>query len=112
MASLLVRVVPVPWMSVLTARLAPALAFGMSTVGALPKDPVAVTDEFAPEEDEDDDDDDDAVDFDQPQPARTTPASRRTAMSASNRRMQTSLVVDVRPVSLLELLRPGGRSPD
>jgi hypothetical protein len=99
MASLLVRVVPVPWMSVLTARLAPALAFGMSTVGALPNDPVAVTDEFEAEEDEDDDDD--AVDFDEPQPARTTPASRGTAMSARKRRMKTSIVVDVSLVSLL-----------
>ena len=49
-ASLLVRVVPVPWMSVLTARLLPALAFGMVTVGVLPNDPVAVTDEFAVDE--------------------------------------------------------------
>ena len=39
MASLLVRVVPVPWMTVLTARLLPALAFGIVTFGALPKDP-------------------------------------------------------------------------
>ena len=46
-ASLLVRVVPVPWMSVLTARLLPGVAFGMFTVGALPNDPVAVTDVFA-----------------------------------------------------------------
>jgi hypothetical protein len=68
----------------------------MSTVGALPKDPVAVTDEFALE-----DDDDDAVDFDEPQPARTTPASRGTAMSARKRRIKTSMVVDVSAASLL-----------
>ena len=53
MASLLVKVAPVPWMSVLTARSPPALAFGMFTVGVLPKDPVAVTDEFAVEEEDD-----------------------------------------------------------
>src|SRR6266849_1152371 len=106
MASLLVRVVPVPWMSVLTARLAPALAFGMATVGALPKDPVAVTDEFEAEED-----DDDAVDFDEPQPARTTPASRGTAISARKRRMKTSIVVDVSPVSLLAVLTRGDDPP-
>ena len=100
MASLLVRVAPVPWMSVLTARSLPALAFGMFTVGVLPKDPVAVTDEFAVEED-DDDDDDDALDFDEPQPARTTQASRGTAMSARKRRMKTSMVVDVSFASLL-----------
>jgi len=40
-----------------------------------------MTDEFAVEE-EDDEDDDDALDFDEPQPARTTQASRGTAMSA------------------------------
>jgi hypothetical protein len=67
----------------------------MATVGAVPKDPVAVTDEFAVE------DDDDAVELDEPQPARTTPASRGTAMSARKRRMKTSRVVDVSPVSLL-----------
>ena len=61
MASLLVKVAPVPWMSVLTSRSLPALAFGMVTVGALPKDPVAVTAEFAVEE-EDDEDVDDALD--------------------------------------------------
>jgi hypothetical protein len=65
----------------------------------LPKDPVAVTDEFAPEEAEDDDED--AVDFDEPQPARTTQASRGIAMSARKRRMKTSRVVDVSFASLL-----------
>src|SRR5271169_2979648 len=89
MASLLVKVAPVPSMSVLTARSAPALAFGMFTVGALPKDPVAVTDEF--EVEEEDDDDDDAPDFDEPQPARTRQASRGIAMSARKRRMKTSI---------------------
>src|ERR1700730_3780049 len=66
MASLLVRVVPAPWMSVLTARLLPAWPVGMPPVGVLPKDPAAVTAEFEVEEDEDDDDD--ALDFDEPQP--------------------------------------------
>src|SRR5271166_6657307 len=80
MASLLVKVAPVPWMSVLTARLLPALAFGMFTAGVLPKDPVAVTDVFAPEEEEGEDEDDDALDFDELQPARTTQASRGIAM--------------------------------
>src|SRR5271165_1079659 len=112
MASLLVRVTPVPWMSVLTARSLPALAFGMVTVGVLPKDPLAMTDEFAVEE-EDDEDDDDALDFDEPQPARTTQASRGTAMSARKRRMKTSMVVDVSFASLLEVLTRGDdpRSP-
>jgi hypothetical protein len=63
----------------------------MATVGALPKDPVAVTDEFEVEEDEDEDDDDDALDFDEPQPARTTQASKGIAMSARKRRMKTSM---------------------
>src|SRR5271166_5997576 len=112
MASLLVRVTPVPWMSVLTARSLPALAFGTVTVGVLPKDPLAMTDEFAVEE-EDDEDDDDALDFDEPQPARTTQASRGTAMSARKRRMKTSMVVDVSFASLLEVLTRGDdpRSP-
>src|ERR1700687_1910637 len=105
MASLLVRVVPLPWMTVLTARLLPALAFGIVTFGALPKDPVAVTDEFAPAED----DDEEAVDFDEPQPARTTQTSRGIAMSARKRRMKTSRVVDVSSASLL--LGRSGRVP-
>src|SRR5580704_12278442 len=96
-------------MSVLTARLLPALAFGMSTVGALPKDPVAVTDEFEDEDEDDEDEDDDALDFDEPQPARTTQASRGIAMSARKRRMKTSMVVDVSFASLLA--RPSGRVP-
>ncbi len=96
-----------PWMSVLTARVLPALAFGMITVGSLPNDPVAVTDEFSVDEDEDDDEE--AVDFDEPQPARTTQASRGMAMSARKRRMKTSRVVDVSLVSLLA--RPSDRVP-
>jgi hypothetical protein len=78
----------------------------MVTVGVLPKDPLAVTDEFAVEE-EDDEGDDDALDFDEPQPARTTQASRGTAMSARKRRMKTSMVVDVSFASLLA--RPSDR---
>src|SRR5438128_11272580 len=46
MASVLVNGAPVPWISVLTARLVPGWAFGMVTVGALPNEPVAVTDVF------------------------------------------------------------------
>src|SRR6266496_3002068 len=66
MASLLVRVAPVPWTSVLTVRLLPALAFGIVTVGTWPNAPVAVTEALAPAEDEDDAE---AVDFDDdPQP--------------------------------------------
>jgi hypothetical protein len=83
----------------------------MSTVGALPKDPVAVTAEFEDEDEdeEDDDDDDDALDFDEPQPARTTQASKGIAMSARKRRMKTSMVVDVSFTSLLA--RPSGPVP-
>src|SRR6266446_1021524 len=106
-ASFLVTVVPVPWTSVLTMRLLPGLAFGMFTVGALPNDPVAVTVVFAPEEE--DEDDEEAVDFDEPQPARTTQASRGMAMSARKRRMKTSIVVDVSFASLLA--RPSDRVP-
>ena len=94
-------------MSVLTARLLPALAFGMTTLGSLPNDPVAVTDEFSLADDEDEDEE--AVDFDEPQPARTTQASRGMAMSARKRRMKTSIVVDVSLASLLA--RPSGRVP-
>jgi hypothetical protein len=84
----------------------------MSTVGALPKDPVAVTAEFEDEDEEDDDEDDeddDALDFDEPQPARTTQASKGIAMSARKRRMKTSMVVDVSLASLLA--RPSGPVP-
>jgi hypothetical protein len=81
----------------------------MSTVGALPKDPVAVTDEFEDADEDDEDDEDDALDFDEPQPARTTQASRGIAMSARKRRMKTSMVVDVSFASLLA--RPSGRVP-
>jgi hypothetical protein len=81
----------------------------MSTVGVLPKDPVAVTDEFEDADEDDEDDEDDALDFDEPQPARTTQASRGTAMSARKRRMKTSMVVDVSFASLLA--RPSGRVP-
>jgi hypothetical protein len=104
MASLLVRVVPLPWMSVLTVRLLPGWAFGMVTVGALPNVPVAVTSVFAPAEgdaDDDADDEDEALDFDELQPARTTQASRGIAMSARKRRMKTSMMVDVSAASLL-----------
>src|SRR5712675_968122 len=95
---------PAPWMSVLTVRLLPGLAFGMVTFGVWPNAPVAVTAVFAPGEEEaaDADEDDEAVDFDDPpQPARTTQASRGMAMSARKRRMKTSMVVDVSLVSLL-----------
>ena len=101
-------------MSVLTARLLPALAFGMSTVGALPKDPVAVTAEFEDEDEDEDEDeeDDDALDFDEPQPARTTQASKGIAMSARKRRMKTSMVVDVSLASLLALPTRGDDPPN
>jgi hypothetical protein len=82
----------------------------MSTVGVLPKDPVAVTEEFAVAA-EDEDDDDDALDFDDPQPARTTQASKGMAMSARKRRMKTSMVVDVSFASLLALLTGGDDPP-
>src|SRR6516165_5193945 len=103
MTSDLVRVAPVPWMSVLTVRLLPALAFGMVTFGVLSNAPVAVTAVFAPgEEPADADEEDEAVDFDDPpQPARTTQASKGMAMSARKRRMKTSMMVDVSADSLL-----------
>src|ERR1700749_3498467 len=47
-ASLLVSVVPLPWMRVLTVRLLPGVAFGMVTVGVLSNAPVAVTAGLAP----------------------------------------------------------------
>jgi hypothetical protein len=76
------------------------LAFGIVTFGVLPNDPVAVTAEFAAEED-DADADEDAAGFDEPQPARTTQASRGIARSARKRRIKTSRVVDVSFASLL-----------
>jgi hypothetical protein len=69
----------------------PGLAFGMLTFGALPNNPLAVTDEFTPADAEDDADDDDEAVFDEPQPARTTQASRGMAMIARKRRMKTSM---------------------
>src|SRR6266571_417247 len=93
-ASVLVRVVPLPWMSVLTVRLLPGVAFGMVTFGVLSNAPVAVTAVFAPgeaaaEDEEDAEDDEEAVDFDDPpQPARTRQASKGMAMSARKRRMK------------------------
>src|ERR1039458_6004122 len=101
-ASALVKVVPAPWMSVLTSSWLPALAFGMFTVGALPNKPVAVTDELAPAGGVEDDE------LDEPQPARTAHASRGTAVSARKRRIRTSRVVDVSAASLLA--RPSGRA--
>src|SRR5712691_3441001 len=89
MASLLVNAAPLPWMSVLTVRAAPGWAFGMVTLGAWPNKPVAVTDVFVPAAGEaDDEDEDEAAGFDEPQPARTTQASRGMAMSARKRRMK------------------------
>jgi hypothetical protein len=71
----------------------------MLTFGAWPKDPVAVTAEFDPAGEDDDADAED--DFDELQPATTAQASRGIARSARKRRMKTSGVVDVSPVSLL-----------
>ena len=91
-ASLLVKVVPLPWMRVLTVRLLPGVAFGMVTFGVLSNAPLAVTAVFAPGEEpaeEVADDDEEAVDFaDPPQAARTRQASKGTAMSARKRRMK------------------------
>jgi len=113
MASALVKVVPVPWMSVLTASLVPGFAFGMLTVGALPNDPVAVTAELAPTEDEEEEEgEDEEEDFDEPQPARTTQASRGMALSARKRRMKTlkSGGCQLRqPTGTAERLRPAFR---
>ena len=64
------------------------------------------------EDEEDDDDDDDALDFDEPQPARTTQASKGIAMSARKRRMKTSMVVDVSFASLLALPTRGDDPPN
>jgi hypothetical protein len=100
----LVKALPLPWMSVLTSSLLPGFAFGMLTVGAVPNDPVAVTAEFAPTDDAEAEAEEE--DFDEPQPARTTQASRGMAPSARKRRMKTSRVVDVSPASLL--VRPSG----
>jgi hypothetical protein len=92
--------------------LLPGFAFGMLTAGALPNDPVAVTAELAPTEDEEEEEegeDEAEEDFDEPQPARTTQASRGMALSARKRRMKTSRVVDVSSASLL--VRPSGCAP-
>ena len=71
-----------------------------------------MTAEFEDEDEEDDDDDDDALDFDEPQPARTTQASKGIAMSARKRRMKTSMVVDVSFASLLALPTRGDDPPN
>src|SRR5260370_16979834 len=92
-------------MRVLTVSLLFALAFGIVTLGSLPNDPAAVTDEFVAAAD----DDHDAAGFDDPQAARAKQASRGIAMSARKRRMKTSRVVDVSSASLLA--RPSGRVP-
>src|ERR1700685_1163493 len=64
----------------------------MLTLGAAPNDPDAVTDEFTPAADEEaDDDEDEELAFDEPQPARTTQASKGMAMIARKRRMKTSM---------------------
>ena len=81
----------------------------MLTVGAAPNDPVAVTAELAPADADADEDEDAEDDFDEPQPARTTPASRGIAMSAIERRIKNLNVVDVSPASLLEV--PSGDVP-
>jgi hypothetical protein len=73
----------------------------MVTFGVWPKDPVAVTDEFSPTPAEEEDDADAEDDFEELQPARTAQASRGIARRARKRRMKTSGVVDVSPVSLL-----------
>jgi hypothetical protein len=74
----------------------------MLTLGAAPNDPVAVTDEFTPVADEEADDaEDEELAFDEPQPARTTQASKGMAMIARKRRMKNLNVVDVSFVSLL-----------
>src|SRR4029078_9939996 len=68
-ASLLVSVVPLPWMRVLTVRLLPGVAFGMVTLGVLSKTPDAVTAWLAPgggAAGEVGDDDEEAVDWDDP----------------------------------------------
>jgi hypothetical protein len=79
----------------------------MLTFGAAPNDPVAVTPELTPADEEEDEDAED--DVDEPQPARTTQASRGMAPSARKRRMKNLNMVDVSPVSLLA--RPSGDVP-
>jgi hypothetical protein len=82
----------------------------MLTAGALPNNPVAVTAELAPTEEEDEEEGEEEEEaFDEPQPARTTQASRGMALSARKRRMKTSRVVDVSSASLL--VRPSGCAP-
>src|SRR6266568_8656259 len=114
-ASLLVRVVPLPWMSVLTVRLLPGVAFGMVTFGVLSNAPVAVTAVFAPgeaaaEDEEDAEDDEEAVDFDDPpQPARTRQASKGMAMSARKRRMKNLNSGGCQPRQPTGGADPGGR---
>src|SRR5205085_7602315 len=101
----LVKVVPVPWISVLTVSLLSGFAFGMVTLGAVPNDPVAVTEPpLAPALA-----DDDAAGLEEPQAARARQAIRGIAMSASKRRMKTSMVVDVSQDSLLA--RPSSLGP-
>src|SRR6266571_3884027 len=73
----------------LLVRVLAGWVFGMVTWGAWPNEPVAVTDVFVPAAGEDEDEDEDeAAGFDEPQPARTTQASRGMAMSARKRRMK------------------------
>ena len=71
----------------------PGLAFGMVTFGVLSNAPAAVTEVSAPAEAAaGDEDDPEEADFDDdPQPARTTQASKGMAISARKRRMKTSM---------------------
>src|SRR6516164_8153920 len=90
------RVVPVPWMTVLTVSLSVALSFGMFTAGVVPNAPLTFTAELAF-----------AVGlaagagFDEPQAAMTRQASSGRAMIARKRRMKTSGISDFGGVSLL-----------
>src|SRR5579859_7534784 len=107
MASALVTVVPVPWITVLTMSLLLASSLGILTVGVAPNAPPTVTDEFAFEllvaalelelaE---------LAGFADPQPAMTRQASRGITGIARRRRMKkTSNVVD-------GCVGPGGRPP-
>jgi len=108
-ASVLVTVVPVPWITVLTVSLLFALTFGIVTTGVAPNAPATETDEFelvalalelAAEDG-----------FDEPQPARTRQASKGITVIARRRRMKTSVVVDVSAlgVSPNRLARVGNR---
>src|ERR1700760_1596836 len=91
-ASLLVSVVPLPWMRVLTVRLLPGVAFGMVTLGVLSNAPDAVTAVFAPGEGSPGGGAEDAgeppVGGAGRQAARTRQAIKGTAMSARKRRMK------------------------